>query len=147
MKLKLIGVFLVGVTLGVAVTLLLAASAVQRRDAFLMSVYHGLEGAAAVEEERKGNLLNAYVHQSNFLSIMRQREGALALNHVPWTFFAPISSAMQALLVPTPEAHWNEGLIESQQGVVNELGSRLLKFRAKDSGVRSEIPASPPSSQ
>ncbi|TSJ82538.1 hypothetical protein [Chitinimonas sp. BJB300] len=118
---RCLGLFLLGIVIGSLVTCFLASLAVERRDAILMSTYHGLEGAHSLQAEQVGHRLDAYTHQANVVSIMEQKEKAIGLDLVPWSLITPFSSSAQTIIVPSPSNDWTEKELAIQK-------NRLMKL-------------------
>jgi len=116
---------LVGIMIGSLMTSFLALIAVERRDAIVISFYHGLEGARSIQTEQAGYALDAYAHQANMVAIMEQKKEALGLDLVPWSILTPFSSVAQTFIVPTPPNNWTEREVQVQR-------NRLLKLSKKN---------------
>ena len=110
-----------GIVIGSLVTSYLASLAVERRDAVVVSTYHGLEGARSLQAARAGQPLDAYAHQANMVAVMEHKNGALGLDLVPWSLWTPFSSIAQALIVPTPKNSWSDGALQAQKNRWTQL--------------------------
>ncbi|WP_137938461.1 hypothetical protein [Chitinivorax sp. B] len=116
-----------GVLIGSLITCFLALLAVERRDAIVISSYHGLEGLRSLQAEQAGQILDAYAHQANMVAIMEQKKVGLGLDLVPWSFWAPFASAAQTLIVPTPDNNWTERELQAQK-------NRLVRLSKQSTG-------------
>ena len=110
-----------GILIGSLITSYLASLAVERRDAVVVSAYHGLEGARSLQAERAGHTLDAYTHQANMVAVMEQKNGALGLDLVPWSLWTPFSSIAQAFIVPTPKNSWSDQALQAQKNRLTQL--------------------------
>ena len=101
--------------------------ATERRDAFIISMYQGLEGANLLQAERQKNSLEAYAHQANIVAVMENKNKYFGLELLPWGYLNPFISFALTPIVPTPDNNWSEEMIKTQKTRLDQIKTNLLK--------------------